>query len=995
MVRRTLIPLPQATVNRAVWTEPIRPLASTSPPVSPSGASGASPAPRPSWSESGHWLRSRCPGWSAGLPVALSWSDVLFCLSLCLAWTLIWLMCLEESPRLAEVSLGLTTVAGGLETMRSALYALPDVMAWPLAPSVRASGSERPLMVPPNSLFLDDEALVERLVGHPNFLNLLRRISARQVEDLQLQLEAVEREKVGQMEARLQTVLAAGVRQKERLQAEILAMRQTRQTQVNRRLQRLERVAQSQVDAAVARVEREMASLRVQMLASDSSTQTPLASDALAALTTQLHQLGRDEARLQSRLATCCLTPAQRQSEIELAVSHWLAQLTPENNPAVQRLQASLAQHCVTPEGLANWTQTQIRQMKESWTTTIQPDLSPESVRQLARDVMTEPEFQAQIHDTLIAQSHAVPSSELASLNETRIQAMMEQALRIYDADKTGLFDYALESIGGSILTTRCTETYDSVNAVYSVFGIPFWWERNTPRVMLQPGANPGQCWAFKGSHGSVVVQLSEEIHVHAVTLEHMAKMVAPTKLIDSAPQRFAIFGLRTSHDEDPVALGNFTYRDNGIAIQTFPVDPQHREQIFRIVELKVLSNHGNILYTCIYRLRKFGVSLIHIMLHVLEVTIFIALIPASVLGNLCWKPGSNPFYGQPRATRTGLDYVKLEWSDIFDGGSDCQLVDFMIKSHPRFKPAQYKLSDFTLKSQRSATVKVERGVDYVFQIIARENKGAQLGIEYKYSPMVTNYAMKLGSSDRVVNAQLASSPRQSPPITHEIRTTPPTSPAPMTTPKTFLVPITRALPSSRERTNDQGLTGPTLFSPLDKCIPALSASNGFGHGSNMKTDRIIVNFIRFLNRQSQVEVGQFLATRKGCDAQHKKGFEVTCPGRQAVCCSSPWTSCSSDRLGESQACVSDYFTCDGHCIPQKWVNDGWPDCLDGSDETEGVDRMARTLPQDLGCLQCSSVVLASMALCSNSGSGVTRQCVEDMMGEGDCNSCIGDFLRL
>lgn len=57
-----------------------------------------------------------------------------------------------------------------------------------------------------------------------------------------------------------------------------------------------------------------------------------------------------------------------------------------------------------------------------------------------------------------------------------------------YDADKTGLFDFALESAGGTIASTRCTETYDISDAVYSVWGFPIWWKRNTPRTILQPG---------------------------------------------------------------------------------------------------------------------------------------------------------------------------------------------------------------------------------------------------------------------------------------------------------------------------------------------------------------------------------------------------------------------------------------------------------------------------------------------------------------------------
>ncbi|XP_059088377.1 SUN domain-containing protein 1-like [Tigriopus californicus] len=234
---------------------------------------------------------------------------------------------------------------------------------------------------------------------------------------------------------------------------------------------------------------------------------------------------------------------------------------------------------------------------------------SSSTLRQTAREVIEETDLGAQIRESVRAEY------EKLSLNGTvpnegsppdQVQTLVDHALRIYDADKTGRFDYAQESIGGSVLTTRCTETYDSVSAVYSVFGIPIWWEKNTPRTILQPGANPGQCWAFKGSLGSVVIQLSERITVHAVTLEHMPKMVSPTNSIESAPKQFEIFGLTDVHDESPLSLGNFTYMDDGNSLQTFPIH-QHQDREFNIVEMKILSNHGHMLYTCIYRLRVHG----------------------------------------------------------------------------------------------------------------------------------------------------------------------------------------------------------------------------------------------------------------------------------------------------------------------------------------------------------------------------------------------------
>lgn len=41
------------------------------------------------------------------------------------------------------------------------------------------------------------------------------------------------------------------------------------------------------------------------------------------------------------------------------------------------------------------------------------------------------------------------------SLDETRIRAIIKETLAVYDADKTGMVDYALESAGGEILSTR------------------------------------------------------------------------------------------------------------------------------------------------------------------------------------------------------------------------------------------------------------------------------------------------------------------------------------------------------------------------------------------------------------------------------------------------------------------------------------------------------------------------------------------------------------
>lgn len=88
------------------------------------------------------------------------------------------------------------------------------------------------------------------------------------------------------------------------------------------------------------------------------------------------------------------------------------------------------------------------------------------------------------------------------ALSEQEVRNIVKSVLAIYDADKTGLVDFALESAGGQILSTRCTENYQTKTAQLSVFGIPLWYPTNTPRIAISPNVQPGECWAFQGFPG-------------------------------------------------------------------------------------------------------------------------------------------------------------------------------------------------------------------------------------------------------------------------------------------------------------------------------------------------------------------------------------------------------------------------------------------------------------------------------------------------------------
>ena len=60
--------------------------------------------------------------------------------------------------------------------------------------------------------------------------------------------------------------------------------------------------------------------------------------------------------------------------------------------------------------------------------------------------------------------------------------------------------------------------------------------------VMWQPSVQPGECWAFNGSEGYLVVQLSAAIKVTEVSIEHIPVSLAPTGDIKSAPRDFTVW---------------------------------------------------------------------------------------------------------------------------------------------------------------------------------------------------------------------------------------------------------------------------------------------------------------------------------------------------------------------------------------------------------------------------------------------------------------------
>lgn len=187
---------------------------------------------------------------------------------------------------------------------------------------------------------------------------------------------------------------------------------------------------------------------------------------------------------------------------------------------------------------------------------------------------------------------------------EQYVNITMKSTLSVYDADKTGMVDYALESAGATVLGTRCTQTKPSTAAL-TMFGIPLWFISNGPRLAIQPGVNPGQCWAFIGAKGFLVLKLSKTIRVTGFTIEHLPKSLSEDGHIRSAPKDFSVWGLKHESDSNGEILGKYQFTVDGPSLQYFSAE--RTDNVYPIVELRIESNHGHDEYTCLYRIRVHG----------------------------------------------------------------------------------------------------------------------------------------------------------------------------------------------------------------------------------------------------------------------------------------------------------------------------------------------------------------------------------------------------
>ncbi|XP_071658461.1 SUN domain-containing protein 2-like [Patagioenas fasciata] len=200
---------------------------------------------------------------------------------------------------------------------------------------------------------------------------------------------------------------------------------------------------------------------------------------------------------------------------------------------------------------------------------------------------------------TLALEEHGVQEEkreEILQFTRTAMEKVLENYHRMPD--------WAMGSIGGTIDNQRTSKTYfvrDEKTWWLSTFDI---FPGKGPATILQHRIAPGNCWAFQGSQGHVVIRLPVEIWPTALTVWHISKATSPSGEVSDAPKEFVVFAVDEAGAE--TLLGTFMYDVNKMIAQTFHVQKQ-LPRTFRYIKIQVESNWGNPEYTCVYRVQVHG----------------------------------------------------------------------------------------------------------------------------------------------------------------------------------------------------------------------------------------------------------------------------------------------------------------------------------------------------------------------------------------------------
>ncbi|CAM9628010.1 unnamed protein product [Pylaiella littoralis] len=227
----------------------------------------------------------------------------------------------------------------------------------------------------------------------------------------------------------------------------------------------------------------------------------------------------------------------------------------------------------------------------------------------------TSDEDIARIVEEIVLRADA-PSSPESCVSVELARTITKTELEKYGADQTGIPDYAMGPAGARVILGHgyTSETYEPpmgfMEKVVSSRRKDTLKAVSQPPVAINPESRLGMCWPMKGTLGRLTVRLSEAIKVDAISIEHGARELLLNNGI-SALRDFTVVGYpKNGGIADEIGhelVSGGEYRLEGDVIQFFDVAEQYRQVEYDAVTLQVHSNHGEGLYTCIYRLRVHG----------------------------------------------------------------------------------------------------------------------------------------------------------------------------------------------------------------------------------------------------------------------------------------------------------------------------------------------------------------------------------------------------
>ncbi|XP_055458300.1 sperm-associated antigen 4 protein isoform X3 [Psammomys obesus] len=227
------------------------------------------------------------------------------------------------------------------------------------------------------------------------------------------------------------------------------------------------------------------------------------------------------------------------------------------------------------------------------------------------KDMLTLSQYHQRVHSQGQQLQHLQAEldklhKEVSSVRAVHSERVAKLVFQRLNEDFVRKPDYALSSVGASIDLEKTSSDYEDTNTAYFWNRLSFWNYARPPSVILEPDVFPGNCWAFEGDQGQVVIRLPGHVQLSDITLQHPPPTVAHTGGASSAPRDFAVFGLQVD-DKTEVFLGKFVFDVQKSEIQTFHLE-NDPPSAFPKVKIQILSNWGHPRFTCLYRVRAHGV---------------------------------------------------------------------------------------------------------------------------------------------------------------------------------------------------------------------------------------------------------------------------------------------------------------------------------------------------------------------------------------------------